>query len=94
MCVHAAGGRVERLKAAVSMVADNEDIEVGALANYMAFRLSFQDVNWWGAATNLQSSDRNPWEIARDWLVERLELDRLNDADRQILLQALTTTEE
>ena len=94
MCVHAAGGRVERLKAAVSMVADNEDVEVGALANFMAFRLSFQDVNWWGAATNLQSSDRNPWEIARDWLVERLELDRLNDADRQILLQALTTTEE
>lgn len=94
MCVHAAGGRVERLKAAVSMVADTEDVDVGALANCMAFRLSLQDVNWWGAATNLQSSDGNPWEIARDWLVARLELDRLNDPDRQILLQALTTTEE
>lgn len=94
MCVHAAGGRVDRLKRAVEMVAENEDVEVGALANYMAFRLSLQDVNWWGAATNLQSSDSNPWELTRDWLLPRLELDRLNDVDRQILLQALTTTEE
>ena len=76
------------------MVADSEDVELAALANYMAFRLSLQDVNWWGAATNLQSSDRNPWEIARDWLVTRLELDRLNDTDRQIFLHALTTAEE
>jgi hypothetical protein len=94
MCVHAAGGRVDRLKNAVRMVADTEDIEIGALANYMAFRLSLQDVNWWGAATNLQSSDSNPWEIARDWLLPRLQLDRLIDIDRQILLQALTTMEK
>ncbi|MCL4204864.1 MAG: helix-turn-helix domain-containing protein [Pirellulaceae bacterium] len=94
MCVHAAGGRVDRLKNAVQMVADTEDIELGALANYMAFRLSLQDVNWWGAATNLQSSDSNPWEIARDWLLPRLQLDRLIDIDRQILLQALTTMEK
>ena len=61
MCVEAAGGRVDRLKAAVKMVADNEEVEFGALANYMAFRLALQDVNWWGAATNLQSNERHPW---------------------------------
>lgn len=94
MCVEAAGGRVERLKGVVPMVAESEGIEVGALVNYMAFRLSLQDINWWGTAANLQTNDANPWEIARDFLVPKLELHRLNVADRQILLQALMDTEK
>ncbi len=93
MCVQAAGGCVERLKSVVPVIAESEQVEVGALANYMAFRLSLQDVNWWGAATNLQCAEANPWEIARDLLVRRLELDRLNDVDRQILLQSLMPSE-
>ena len=94
MCVDAASGRVPRLKSAVPMIADSEGVETGALANYMAFRLSLQGIDWWGTATNLQSDDSDPWKIARDWLVPRLDLDRLNDVDRQILVQALTNTEE
>jgi transcriptional regulator with XRE-family HTH domain len=93
MCVEAAGGRVQRLKSVVPMIARNEDVEVDALANYMAFRLSLQEVNWWGAATNLQHHDASPWEIARDCLVPKLNFKRLNDLDRQILLQALTDAE-
>lgn len=92
MCVDIAGGRVERLKSVVQTVAESESVDAGALANYMAFRLSLQDIDWWGAATNLQRGDANPWEIARDWLVSRLDLNRLNDVDRQILMQALTDT--
>jgi len=67
-----------------------EDADVGSLANYLAFRLSLQDVNWWGAATNLQVQSNAPWEAARDWLVPRLDLNLLNDADRQILMRALS----
>jgi hypothetical protein len=94
MCVDAAGGRVERLKSVVPMVAESEGVEVGALANYMAFRLSLQDINWWGAATNLQDDDSNPWAVARDWLISHLDLEQVNIVDRQILQQALTNTEE
>jgi len=94
MCVGAANGRVERLKGVVPMVAEAEDVEVAVLANYLAYRLSLQGLNWWGAATNLQRGDADPWEIARDWLLPRLALTRLNDIDRQILLQALTKSEE
>jgi transcriptional regulator with XRE-family HTH domain len=94
MCVGAANGRVERLKGVVPMIAEAEDVEVAALANYLAYRLALQGVNWWGAATNLQSSNDEPWTTARDWLLPRLTLNQLNDIDRQILLQALTTSKE
>lgn len=90
MCVGAADGRVQMLKSVVPLIAKAEDVEVGALANYLAYRLSLQEVNWWGAATNLQVDSGNPWAFARDWLLPRLELNRLNDIDRQILIQALT----
>jgi transcriptional regulator with XRE-family HTH domain len=89
-CVAAAGGRVERLKSIVPVTARNEGVDVGALANYMAFRLSLQDINWWGTAANLQREDRSPWEIARNRLIPRLNLDLLNEVDRQILLQAVS----
>ena len=94
MCVSVAGGRVARLKAVVPKVASAEGVEVGALANYLAYRLSFSDINWWGAASNLQSTDADPWEVARDQLMKNLNLDQLNDVDRQLLTQALMKQEE
>lgn len=94
MCVEAAGGRVERLKGVVPMVAECEGVDVGALANYMAFRLSLQDINWWGTAANLQVGSGSPWQIARDFLIPRLDLCRLNEVDRQILQLALTDMEK
>ncbi len=90
MCVNAAGGQVQRLKSVVPKIAASEDVEVGALANYLGYRLALQGINWWGAAANLQKDDANPWEITRDQLLSQLDLDRLNEADRQILTQALT----
>ncbi|MCE9551909.1 MAG: helix-turn-helix domain-containing protein [Planctomycetes bacterium] len=94
MCINAASGQVPRLKSAVPIIAESEGVEVGALANYMAFRLSLQGINWWGTAANLQNGDADPWEIARDWLLPRLDLERLNEIDRHILVQALTSTKE
>ena len=88
-CVKAAKGSVERLKSVVPTVAAQNKIEVGALANYMAFRLSWQGVNWWGAAANLQADDGDPWIIARDVFVERFPYEVDNELDRQLLDRAL-----
>ncbi|MBR0860680.1 ImmA/IrrE family metallo-endopeptidase [Bradyrhizobium diazoefficiens] len=87
--VRAAKGSVELLKSVVPTIAAKSGVDIGVLANYMAFRLSWQGVNWWGAAANLQADDGNPWMIARDVFVERFPYDVDNDLDRQLLDRAL-----
>ncbi|WP_339734807.1 helix-turn-helix transcriptional regulator [uncultured Gimesia sp.] len=94
ICVEEAGGSVERLKRVVSDVASQECVETGALANYLAFRLSLQDINWWGTATNLQINGEDPWATARDFLIDRLSLNELNEVDRELLTLSLTTLED
>jgi ribosome-binding protein aMBF1 (putative translation factor) len=89
-CVRAAGGSVERLKKALPQVAAREQVRPDALANYMAFRLSLQGENWWGAANNLQATAPDPWLVARDLTLEHINLSVLNEADRSLLLQALS----
>jgi len=94
-CVQAANGSVERLKAIVPQVAVEENVAVDALANYLAFRLSSQNnIGWWGTAHNLQTFDSSPWQIARDVFLERVNLERLNEIDRGLLIQALSSSED
>jgi transcriptional regulator with XRE-family HTH domain/cytidylate kinase len=89
LCVDSAKGSVERLKTAVQRVADREAIDVGALANYMAFRLSQQGINWWAAATNLQSPISDSRCTPREMLLKNADLTSLNPVDRGILLRSL-----
>jgi transcriptional regulator with XRE-family HTH domain len=93
-CIQVAKNSVERLKAVVPMIAEQENVPVDSLANYMAFRLSLQGLNWWGTANNLQVPNMAPWQIARDFLLERANFDSLNEVDRNLLLQALSSTED
>ena len=88
-CVDAAQGSVERLKGVVPKVAERHDVAVGALANYMAYRLSWQGINWWGAAANLQKDDGDPWAVARDVFLERFPFAVETGIDRQLLERAL-----
>lgn len=88
-CVRAARNSVEQLKRVVPIIAAKNGVSVGALANYLAFRLSWQGVNWWGTAANLQADDGDPWTIARDVFVERFPYDIDNVLDRQLLDRAL-----
>ncbi|WP_315744481.1 helix-turn-helix domain-containing protein [Bradyrhizobium sp. SZCCHNR1075] len=88
-CVQAARNSVERLKSVVPTIAAKNRVSVGALANYLAFRLSWQGVNWWGTAANLQADNSDPWTIARDVFVERFPYDIDNELDRQLLDRAL-----
>jgi transcriptional regulator with XRE-family HTH domain len=88
-CVEVARGSVERLKTAVQRVAAEERVPLDSLANYLAFRLSLQGINWWGTANRFQITDPPPWNIGRDNLLERVQLQLLEPLDRELLLQAL-----
>ncbi len=92
-CVEQAGGSVERLKQVVQRVASAEHVPVDALANYMAFRLGLQNINWWGAAQKLQITDPSPIKIAREILLDHVQMDRLGQLDRGLLLSALSEPE-
>lgn len=88
-CVAEAKGKVEWLKNAVPRVAANASVPVDALANYMAFRLSLQGLNWWGAASNLQEDGSALLCSPREFLLENTRLSVLNPVDRELLLRAL-----
>jgi len=88
-CVEAAKNRVELLKNAVPLVAQKARVQVDALANYMAFRLSLQGLNWWGTANNLQADGTAQMCTPRDLLLSKMSLGLLNPVDRDLLLRAL-----
>lgn len=94
LCINTAGRSMERLKQAVVDVAHREGVEVDALANHMAWRLSQQGQDWWGAASNLQRSDFSPWSYARDVLLSKIDLGQLNEFDRTLLLRALSNNND
>jgi transcriptional regulator with XRE-family HTH domain len=83
-----ASGRAERLTNAVKAVAAAERVATGALANYLAWRLE-GEVEWWGAAANLQRQSPQPASLAVAAFRERAHLDRLADDDHALLLDAL-----
>lgn len=90
LCVKEAHGKVEFLKKAVQKIAKGENVPIDCLANYMAFRLSLQDINWWGTAENLQEDGNAPFSDARDLLLQNVDLSVLNEIDRNLLFRALT----
>lgn len=94
VCVREARGKVELLKSVVPKVAVRQDVPVDALANYMAFRLSLQGINWWGAAENLQKGRPKPVAVTRDILLQNCDLEALNDIERDLLSRALVPLEE
>lgn len=88
-CAELAEGRVERMKRSVEVVARQNGLSPGVLANYVAFRLAAEGVNWWAVASNLQASGSDPWATARDIMLARLDLARLDDVSRALLIQAM-----
>lgn len=89
LCVSRAQGRIQLLKGVVPTVARQQNVDVGGLANYLAFRLSWQNINWWGAAANLQMHDGDPWLVARDVFFERFAFAVDDSLDRGLLERAL-----
>jgi len=87
--VDAAKERVEWLKNAVPRVAERAGVPLDALANYMAFRLALQGINWWGTATNMQADGLSHMCTPRELLLEQINLVLLNPIDRDLLMRAL-----
>lgn len=94
LCVREAKGKVERLKSVVPRVAERHGVPGDSLANYMAFRLSLQGINWWGTAENLQDHTSEPIKTASDLFFENCDFGLLNETDRQLLACALEKFEE
>ncbi len=89
-CVQRTKGNLRFLKNATQSVAAEEGISVGLLANYLAYRLSWQGENWWGTAANLQEGKDDPWLVVRDIFLQKFPFGEVSDADRALLQQALT----
>ena len=88
-CIKEADRDLRMLKSAVKRVASAENVPLDSLASYLAFRLSLEGRNWWGTAENLQSVGPNPFLIAKDVLLEHVDLSRLTDADMKLVQRAL-----
>jgi transcriptional regulator with XRE-family HTH domain len=79
-----------RLKQEVIRLAEERDIEVDALANYMAWRLSKEGEDWWGTAGGLQDDSNRAFALAREMLISRVDWTQLDDDDSALLKAALT----
>jgi transcriptional regulator with XRE-family HTH domain/Zn-dependent peptidase ImmA (M78 family) len=93
MIIQMTGGEIPQFKAALLRIAKRENVSVDSLANYLAFRLSLQQENWWGTANNLQTIAQ-PWTIARDLFVMKCDLSQLNLVDQGLLTRALEESDE
>jgi len=99
LAVDRANNEVSFLKRSVPQVAHDTAVSVGALANYLAFRISKETadtprpINWWGTAAKLQRQTKDPWDIARNVFLEHADLSRLNPSDRDLLVRALVDLE-
>lgn len=88
--INDANGNLKFLPNAVTQVSRREGVDVGVLANFIAFRLSLeQGANWWGAATNLQTDDDNPLDIAKSIFFNNIQLEKIPEFERELLLNAL-----
>lgn len=88
-CVLLSKGDIKYIKHSVETVARKEGISVSHLANYMAFRLSLQGINWWGAANNLQEINNSPFNVVRDVFMRRFDFGRIDELSSKILKRAL-----
>jgi transcriptional regulator with XRE-family HTH domain len=93
LCQKESKGHVEQLKNVVARVARNEHLDVGVLANYMAYRLGQNKINWWGAAMNLQPDGPDPSDVVRSKLLANANLKLLNEVDRDLFITALRPLE-
>lgn len=81
--------RLPRLKREVQAAAEEHNVDPGALASYMAWRLELEGQDWWATAAKLQVSGTEAPLIAREALTARLDWDLLTDEDAALLGAAL-----
>jgi Zn-dependent peptidase ImmA (M78 family) len=92
-CVQRTGGKMERLKTVVQNVARAENIREDILANFVAFRLSLDNQNWWGAASALQITNPDPFTLASEVLKKNISTKEMNEMEFNLLQMAISTTD-
>lgn len=89
ICVNEAKGRVNRLKSIVPKVAKEGGVSIGSLANYIAFRLQLQNINWWGAANNLQVVQKSFGNTIAHELLKNVNLYKIVEPYRSVITKIL-----
>lgn len=84
-----AKGKTELLKNAVEQIASKHHLRKDSLANYLAYRLAYQGSSWWGTAEGLQETIPQPYEVAREVLLENINWNKLGSIDYNLLANAL-----
>jgi len=85
-CLMGAKGHVANLKRSVRNVAERRNVNLGVLANYVAYSLKEeQDVDWWGAASNLQPESDDAYTIAATIFKTKFRADKLPEMDRTLI---------
>lgn len=78
--------RLPQVKRSVAAVAKAHVLNVGVLANYVAFRLKQDfDADWWGAASNLQSGSVDAYSVTQAVFMKRCDMSSLGELDRRIV---------
>ncbi len=88
-CMERTDGDLRRFKSAIVAVARTAGVSVDHLANYIAWRLSLQNQNFWGTASNLQTKIGDAMEIARTVFCERFDFGKIDPIDSQLLIRAI-----
>lgn len=88
-CLSLANYKIENLRNAVNMVSQEENIGADIIANYLAYRLSLQNENWWSTANSLQVTNPDPYDIAIKYLKENLEDNINNPIEANLLTMAI-----
>lgn len=84
-----ANNRMENLKDAVVNISKKEGLGTDVFANYIAYRLSLQNDNWWGTANSLQITDPDPYDIAIKYLKLNLKNNLANPVEANLLELAI-----
>jgi Zn-dependent peptidase ImmA (M78 family)/transcriptional regulator with XRE-family HTH domain len=85
-CIAGANGRVATLKRSVQTVAERRRVNLGVLANYVAYSLKEDiDSDWWGAASNLQPDSDDAYSIAAAVFKDQFKADELSEDDRKLV---------
>ena len=85
---------IPNLKHTVEKISKEEGVRSDVLANYLAFRLSYeQNQSWWGTAENLQKQLDDARVIIRDIILEYSDFNSLSKPDLELLQQTLDVGE-
>ncbi|RZJ48870.1 MAG: helix-turn-helix domain-containing protein [Chryseobacterium sp.] len=89
-CIAVAGWDLKNLSKAVESVSESAGVRVDFLANYIAYRLSFQEQNWWSSANKKQITEPNPFELSSQIFKKRVKIDSLSPMDYNLISNAIS----